>query len=240
MTHVPPLLSLVDVAVTRGSGEAHSHPLHGVRLDINAARCTAVVGPSGAGKSTLLRLLNRMDDASTGEVLFHGRPIASYDVLDLRRRVGLVAQVPVLLCDTVREELRVAAPDLDDAEARRLLRDVALDESFLDRETTSLSGGEAQRVCLARALTVHPEVLLLDEPTSALDAFAARAVEQVLARLREHGLTTVLVSHDLEQAQRLADDVVVVVGGTVADTGPVDRVFAQPSDAARTFLRGVS
>jgi putative ABC transport system ATP-binding protein len=240
MTDVAAVFSLADVTVTRGRAESHSHPLSHVRVTIAAGRCTAVVGPSGAGKSTLLRLLNRMDDASVGEVRFHDRPIASYDVLELRRRVGLVAQVPVLLGETVREELRVAVPDLADADARRLLRDVALDDAFLDRESASLSGGEAQRVCLARALTVHPEVLLLDEPTSALDAFAARAVEQVLARLHGTGLTTVLVSHDLDQARRLADDVVVVVGGSVVDAGPADRVFGSPAEPARAFLGGVS
>ena len=232
--------ALVDVTVTRGAGARHAHPLSGVSVEIAAGRCTALVGPSGAGKSTLLRLLNRMDDPSAGQVLFHGRPIDSYDVLDLRRRVGLVQQSPVLLTDQVRAELQVGDPGVDDDRAVALLADVGLGQEFLGRDTAGLSGGEAQRLCVARALSVRPEALLLDEPTSALDAFAAHAVEKALADLVDRGLTTVLVSHDLQQARRLADDVVVLVAGRLADAGPVARVFADPATPqARRFLEGV-
>ena len=232
--------ALVDVTVTRGAGDRHAHPLSAVSVELAAGRCTAIVGPSGAGKSTLLRLLNRMDDPSAGRVLFQGKPIDSYDVLELRRRVGLVQQSPVLLTDHVRDELRVGDTGVDDDRAVALLADVGLSPEFLARDTAGLSGGEAQRLCVARALSVRPEALLLDEPTSALDAFAARAVENALADLVHRGLTTVLVSHDLEQARRLADDVVVLVGGQVADAGPAARVYADPATAqARHFLEGV-
>ncbi len=227
--------------MTRGVGDTHSHPLSNVRLELAAGRCTVVVGPSGAGKSTLLRLLNRLEEPSGGRVCFHGRPIASYDVLELRRRVGLVQQVPVLLGDTVAEYLRVAVPTLSAADCAGLLEQVALGPEFLARQTGGLSGGEGQRVCLARALSLHPEVLLLDEPTSALDAFAGHAVEGVLQGLLAQGLTLVMVSHDLRQARRLADDMVVVSAGAVVDAGPVERVFDEPAtQAARTFLGGVS
>jgi len=241
MTSMSAAFSLRDVTVTKGAGEQHVHPLRGITVDVAPGRCTAVVGPSGAGKSTLLRLLNRMDDPASGDVLYAGRPIASYDVLALRRRVGLVQQTPLLLTERVADELRLADPALDDDGAVRLLRDVGLEPEFLARESASLSGGEAQRVCLARALAVQPEALLLDEPTSALDAFAGRVVEQVLQDLVHRNLTTVLVSHDLRQAQRLADDIVVVVAGAVVDAGPADRVFAEPATpVARRFLEGVS
>ena len=238
---MPPAFSLRDVTVTRGTGDNHMHPLQGVSVDIAAGRCTAIVGPSGAGKSTLLRLLNRMDDPAAGEVDYDGQPLPSYDVLALRRRVGLVQQVPVLLTEQVADELRVADAALTEDDVSRLLHDVGLEAHFGLRDVASLSGGEAQRVCVARALAAGPEVLLLDEPTSALDAFAARTVESVLEDLVRRNLTTVLVSHDLRQAQRLADDVIVVVAGTVVDQGPVARVFAEPaSAAARRFLEGVS
>jgi putative ABC transport system ATP-binding protein len=232
--------ALVDVTVTLGTGDRHAHPLSSVSVEIAAGRCTALVGPSGAGKSTLLRLLNRMDDPSAGQVVFRGRPIETYDVLELRRRVGLVQQAPVLLTDHVRDELRVGDPGVDDDRAVALLADVGLDAEFLGRDTAGLSGGEAQRLCVARALSVRPEALLLDEPTSSLDAFAAHAVEQALADLVHRGLTTVLVSHDLQQARRLADDVVVLVGGHVVDAGPTRRVYADPATPqARRFLEGV-
>jgi putative ABC transport system ATP-binding protein len=212
------VLVLEDVGVERGGTAV----LSGVSAAFHSGRCTAVAGPSGAGKSTVLRLLDRLVEPTSGRVLFHGRPLPSYDVLELRRRVGLVQQAPVLLGATVREDLAVGRPALSGEEAAGLLARAGLDGVPLDRDTASLSGGEAQRLCLARALAVGPEVLLLDEPTSALDAVAAQAVERVVRALVADGLTAVLVSHDLRQARRLADDVVVLRAGRVVEAGPAD------------------
>ncbi|UJB46713.1 phosphate ABC transporter ATP-binding protein [Streptomyces sp. A1-5] len=198
--------------------------LHAICAEIPAAACTALVGPSGAGESTLLRLLNRLGEPTSGTVRFHGRPLASLDVLSLRRRVGLVGQQPVLLTETVHDELSVGRPGLDDEQADALLRQVGLPPAMLGRTTSGLSGGEAQRVCLARALAVEPEVLLLDEPTSALDAASARAVERTVRDLVGAGLCVVLVSHNLAQARRVADHVLVLSSGRLADAGPADQV----------------
>lgn len=236
-----PVFVLDRVEVTRGEGDDHVHPLRDISFAVAAARVTVVVGPSGAGKSTLLRLLNRMEEPSAGVVSFHGRPLPSYDVLALRRRVGLLMQRPTPFPGTVLENVRAGAPALTEDEARSLLARVGLAESFLPRDTADLSGGEAQRVCLARALAVGPEVLLLDEATSALDPFAANVVERVVRALADDGLTGVMVSHDLAQARRLADDLVVVVDGRVAAAGPAADVFAGGGDPAATaYLRGVS
>lgn len=210
------VLALEEVAVVRGGVTV----LADVTAAIGSGRCTAIAGPSGAGKSTLLRLLDRLEEPTAGSVLLHGRPLPSYDVLEVRRRVGLVQQAPVLLGATVLEDLRVGRPAVTEAEALDLLARVGLAEQAPDRPTATLSGGEAQRLCLARALAVAPEVLLLDEPTSALDAVAAMAVERVVRALVADGLTAVLVSHDLRQARRLADDVVVLRGGRVEEAGP--------------------
>ena len=209
------MLALEDVTVTR----AGTTVLAGVSAAFPAGRCTAVAGPSGAGKSTLLRLLDRLLEPTSGRVLFHGRPLPSYDVLEVRRRVGLVQQAPIVLGETVLTDLRVGRPELPADEALGLLARAGLDLD-LDRRTADLSGGEAQRLCLARALAVGPEVLLLDEPTSALDAVAAQAVERVVRALVADGLSAVLVSHDLHQARRLADDVVVLERGRVVEAGP--------------------
>ena len=205
------------VSVVRGA----TRVLDDVSAAFAPGRCTAVAGPSGAGKSTLLRLLDRLLEPTSGRVLFHGRPLPSYDVLEVRRRVGLLQQAPAILGATVLADLRVGRPTLDEAEAAVLLGRAGLDGLPLDRGTSSLSGGEAQRLCLARALAVGPEVLLLDEPTSALDAVAAQAVERVVRALVADGLSAVLVSHDLRQARRLADDVLVLQGGRVVESGPV-------------------
>jgi putative ABC transport system ATP-binding protein len=211
-----PVLSLEDVRVVRGDVAV----LDGITAQITAGRCTALAGPSGAGKTTLLRLLDRLEEPTSGRVLLHARPLPSYDVLEVRRRVGLVQQAPVLLGTTVLEDLRVGRPALTEDEAVHLLGRVGLADQALSRVTASLSGGEAQRLCLARALAVGPEVLLLDEPTSALDAVAAMSVERVVRALVADGLTAVLVSHDLRQARRLADDVVVLRAGRIDEVGP--------------------
>lgn len=221
------MLVLEQVSVVRGGTTV----LDDVSATLPAGRCTAVAGPSGAGKSTLLRLLDRLLEPTTGRVLLHGRPLPSYDVRELRRRVGLVQQVPVVLGETVLADLRVGRPELPEPEAAALLARAGLEGLALDRPTTGLSGGEAQRLCLARALAVGPEVLLLDEPTSALDAVAAQAVERVVRSLVAGGLTAVLVSHDLAQARRLADEVVVLRAGRVVETGPA---------AGSHYLAGVS
>lgn len=237
-----PLFAVDAVTVTHPAVAGDRHALYGVTQPIHAGRVTALVGPSGAGKTTFLRLLNRLEEPTGGEVRFHGRPLPSYDVLALRRRVGMLQQAPVLLGASVLDDLRVGAPRLGEAEAAVLLERVGLPaEEFAGRRTEGLSGGEAQRLCLARALAVGPEVLLLDEPTSALDSFAAAAVERVVRGLVDDGLTVVMVSHDLRQARRLADDVVVLIGGRVGYAGPVREVFGDsvPADV-RTFLRGAS
>jgi putative ABC transport system ATP-binding protein len=216
MTAMQPVLSLEDVHVVRDGVTV----LGGITADIAPGRCTALAGPSGAGKSTLLRLLDRLEEPSSGRVLLRGRALASYDVLEVRRRVGLVQQVPVLLGTTVIEDLRTGRPALTEDEATDLLGRAGLADQALTRVTSSLSGGEAQRLCLARALAVGPEVLLLDEPTSALDAVAAMSVERVVRSLVGDGMTAVLVSHDLRQARRLADDVLVLRAGRLAEAGP--------------------
>jgi putative ABC transport system ATP-binding protein len=216
MAGMQPVLALDDVRVVRGDAVV----LDGITAEIAPGRCTALAGPSGAGKSTLLRLLDRLEEPTSGSVLLRGRALPSYDVLEVRRRVGLVQQAPVLLGTTVLEDLRVGRPALTEDEAHDLLGRVGLGDQTLDRATASLSGGEAQRLCLARALAVGPEVLLLDEPTSALDAVAAMSVERVVRALVEDGLTAVLVSHDLRQARRLADDVLVLRSGRLEEAGP--------------------
>ena len=213
------MLELQDVTLVR-SGRTI---LDRVSAVFGHGACTAVAGPSGSGKSTLLRLLDRLEEPDSGRVLLHGRPLTDLDVLEVRRCVGLVQQVPVVLGATVLEDVRTGRP-VDEATAARLLERAGLPGIDLGRDTASLSGGEAQRLALARALAVEPEVLLLDEPTSALDAAAAAAVEEVVHRLVAEGLTAVLVSHDRAQTRRLATSVVVLERGRVVETGPADRV----------------
>jgi putative ABC transport system ATP-binding protein len=189
-----------DVRVDGDSGPI----LTGFSARIPADGLTAMVGPSGAGKTTLLRLLNRLDDPDAGDVLLDGRNVRSYDVLELRRRVQFVGQVPVTFPGTVAAQV---GPDVD-----QLLARVGLDPVLATRDADRLSVGEAQRMCLARALARRPECLLLDEPTSALDTRSKGGVETLIRSLADDGLTVVMVTHDPGQAENLADRVLVVGG----------------------------
>ncbi|MEC3956444.1 ATP-binding cassette domain-containing protein [Nocardia sp. CDC153] len=204
------MASIVLEQVSLGHGA--TCVLSGVDATFAAGRCTAVVGPSGAGKTTLLRLLNRFGEPDSGRVLFDGTPVVEMDVLDLRRRVGLVPQRPVLLTDTVAEEVQVGRAVAAERVAE-LLATVGLPEGFAARRCVELSGGEAQRVCLARALAVEPEVLLLDEPTSALDGASAVAIGEMIRAHVDTGGSVVLVSHDPGFVAEVSDEVWTLAGG---------------------------
>jgi putative ABC transport system ATP-binding protein len=175
---------------------------------------TALLGPSGSGKSTLLRLLNRLADPDEGTVRFHGTDVRELDPLELRRRVGLVPQLPAPVPGTVADNVRFG-PRLEgkDVDPEPPVVLAGLDASFLDRDAARLSVGEQQRVMLARALALEPEVLLLDEPTASLDAGAKAAVEDALGGLT--GVSVVLVTHDESQAERLVSHVVRIENGRI-------------------------
>ncbi|HEY4097490.1 MAG TPA: phosphate ABC transporter ATP-binding protein [Baekduia sp.] len=186
--------------------------LHDVSLALPEDGITVLQGPSGAGKSTLLRLLNRLEAPTAGTVRYRGEDLVGRDVLAHRREVGMVFQAPVLFPGTIADNLAVARP-LDAPEA--LLERAGLPASFLTREAGTLSGGEAQRACLARALGTRPRVLLMDEPTSSLDPAAARLIEELARHLAAEGVPIILVSHDREQARRLGDRIVELDEGRV-------------------------
>ncbi|HEU5083832.1 MAG TPA: phosphate ABC transporter ATP-binding protein [Acidimicrobiales bacterium] len=178
---------------------------------------TCLLGASGAGKSTLLRLCNRLEVPTSGQVRFRGRPLDDIDPLELRRDVGMVFQRPTLFPGTVRANLLVADPDADEPAMVEVLHRAALPASFLDRDGDSLSGGEAQRACLARTLITRPDVLLMDEPTSALDPTATKELEELGRALADAGMPVLWVTHDLHQADRIADRRIVLVRGRLAD-----------------------
>lgn len=225
------LFAFEAVVVRAPDGTAILGPLDGA---IPAGGITVVRGPSGAGKTTLLRLCNRLAVPDAGVVRFHGDDVAALDPLALRRRVGMVFQAPVMLAATVAADLRLADPSLDGAGVAALLQRVGLDPDFADRETSGLSGGEAQRACIARALATGPEVLLADEPTSALDPDRAATIEALVRRLAGEGLDVVWVTHLAEQAARLADRVLTLAGGRLeaeAGAGTTTRDAAEAGEA---------
>jgi putative ABC transport system ATP-binding protein len=190
--------------------------LRGLDLSI-AAGATAILGPSGCGKSTLLRLLDRLVDPDEGVVRFRGLDVRELDPLELRRRVALVPQLPAPIPGSVGENVcygpALRGQQLDPVPPLRL---AGLDPSFVERDAARLSVGEQQRVMLARALALEPEVLLLDEPTAALDEAAKAGVEGTLRDLAGRArLSIVLVTHDSGQAARLAQRVVRLEEGRI-------------------------
>jgi putative ABC transport system ATP-binding protein len=184
---------------------------------------TALIGPSGAGKSTLLRLLNRLADPGVGTVRYRGRDLRDFDVLELRREVALVPQLPALLDGTVADNVGYG-PGLcgEGCEVETALALAGLDAAFATRPARKLSVGEQQRVMLARALALKPDVLLLDEPTAALDERARDAVERTLLDLRRRlSASLIVVTHDQAQARRLADRLVLLENGRILNDGEV-------------------
>lgn len=216
--------------------------LRGVSAAMPEGGISCVVGPSGAGKSTLLRAINRLIEPTSGEVYLDGEPTSGMDPLLLRRRVGMVFQLPALFGASVEEAILYGARLAGrDAEADRLLEMVGLDVSFGGRDPQSLSVGQQQRVSVARALALRPEVLLMDEPTSALDEAARRRIEELVRELNASlGLTIVVVSHHLDQVERLADHVVLLAAGRSEGEWRREEFFSHEGERARQFISGRS
>lgn len=174
-------------------------------LGVQSGELITVMGPSGSGKSTLLRLINRLSEPDSGIILLNGKDTRDYDPLELRRKIGMVFQVPIVFRGSVRDNIALGMKlwgSYTDIEA--LARDTGIPEALLDADALPLSVGEKQRVCIARALANQPEVLLLDEPTSSLDAVTAEKIEGLLLSMRgERNLTMLWVTHDREQAKRI-------------------------------------
>jgi putative ABC transport system ATP-binding protein len=200
-----------------------------VSVEIRTRELVAVVGPSGSGKSSFLRLLNRLDEPTSGTVHLEGVDYRQIPPRELRRRIGMVTQRAFLFPGSVAENIsfgpRQRGEELPLDEIDRLLVHVGL-PGFADRNVANLSGGEAQRVSLARALANSPTVLLLDEPTSALDQEAKLGIELLIEKIvQQSRLTCVLVTHDFEQASRIADRVMVFQAGRVLRVGSAEEVL---------------
>ena len=221
-------------------GAGGAEILAGVDALVPDGEVTAVVGPSGAGKSTLLRAINRLIEPTSGEVYLDGEPTGSLEPLELRRRVGMVFQIPALFGDSVEDAIlygaRLAGRSADPG---RLLEVVGLDPLVSGRRPETLSVGQQQRVAIARALALQPEALLLDEPTSALDEGARRKIEELVGGLNARlGLTMVFVSHDLSQVERIADRVVVLAEGRSEGEWSREDFFSGAGERARHLIAG--
>jgi putative ABC transport system ATP-binding protein len=197
--------------------------LHQVTTSIPEKRIFTIVGPSGAGKSTFLRTINRLVETRSGEIRLDGKSVKEMEPVTLRKKVGMVFQIPLAFEGTVEENLLIG-PRLNSMEppdVSELMDMVGLSRSFLKRKANELSVGEQQRMCIGRAIANRPEVLLLDEPTASLDPDSARVVEDLILELKEIGqLTLVVVTHNVEQGKRIGDWTMLMNEGRSMRTMP--------------------
>ena len=222
------------------------HALKNVNLALQEREITAFIGPSGCGKSTLLKTLNRMNDLVegcriTGSVQLDGKDVyGKMDVSLLRKRVGMVFQkpnpFPMSIYDNVAYGPRThgvrGKAKLDDI-VERSLRDAAIWDEVKDRlkkDALGMSGGQQQRLCIARALAVEPEVLLMDEPTSALDPISTSKIEELCLQLKER-YTIIMVTHNMQQAARISDKTAFFLLGEVIEYGQTQQLFSMPADS---------
>lgn len=210
--------------------------LKGIDLAVPCDGILAVAGPSGAGKSTLLRLLNRLDDPVSGTITWEGRDLKSWDPRELRRRLAMIFQKAPIFPGTVLDNFTVAEPEIDRERAHHVLDHVGMPRDLLDREASWLSGGEAQRMCIARALLTRPAVLLADEPTASLDTAARRTVEDLGREIAASGVPIVWITHDTAQLRRLAEHVVVLVDGEIVAFGHLSELDEHPDPTIRELV----
>ncbi len=231
------IFSLDNVSLKRGGKTL----LKNINFTVEKGEIFSIFGPSGAGKSSLLRLLNRLYEPETGKIFFNGKDIREYDPGELRKRVGMVFQIPVMFEGTVEENLKIGADIWRiNIEPENLLEMVQLNKDKLHQKAERLSVGEAQRVAIARTLALEPEVLLMDEPTSALDPATTLGIENLVKSLnRELELTVIFVSHNIQQIERLGGRGLLLVDGEIKEIGKINQILKSPeTKEMMKFLSG--
>ncbi len=204
---------------------------------------TTLVGPSGAGKSTLFKLLNGLRTADSGEIIIHGKNINTYPPVDLRRHVGLALQSAPMINGTVYKNLALPltlnGKELTEETAKELLHLVGLEEELIQRKTKDLSGGQRQKLSIARTLVNRPKILLLDEITSSLDRISQQDIEELIVRINEKYETTIIwITHNLEQALNLGHYTWFLKAGELIESGPIDVLKNPTNEEIIQFVKG--
>ncbi|GIN89205.1 putative ABC transporter ATP-binding protein YjkB [Siminovitchia terrae] len=206
-------------------------------------KITTLAGPSGAGKSTLLKLCNGLISPTAGNIYIHSKHISEYEPVELRRTVGIALQNAPMVKGSVYRNLalplELAGKKLAKEEAASILKDVGLEDSLLDRDSKDLSGGQKQKVSIARTLLNRPRILLLDEITASLDQTSSREIEQLIVKINQrYNVTMVWITHNLEQARTIGHYTWVMIAGKVAETGESKLLESPKTDEVRHFVEG--
>lgn len=215
--------------------------LNKINGKIYKGKITTIIGPSGAGKSTFLSLINALRSPTSGEILIDGKEIDTYDPIELRRKVQLVSQEATMIKGSVKDNLELPLAlqnkQLTDDDAEKYLENVNLPISFLNKNSKELSGGEKQKLSLARSLVNKPSIMLLDEVTSALDRKSKDAIEELLIQIKDkHDVTMIWITHDINQAMRLSDYVWVMMGGKLVEAGTSEDIKHSKNDDVKNFI----
>jgi ABC-type methionine transport system ATPase subunit len=219
--------------------------LDNINLTVSNNDFLAILGPSGSGKSTLLRLLNCLDSPSSGSIKFQGCPFEDLEITDLRKKIGMVFQTPVLINDTVRNNLNITrrwdktGSIFTDKELSQLLETVGLTGAFLNKDARTLSGGECQRIALAQVLLNRPQVLLLDEPTANMDPQLGRLILMTIQAIyKKYKLTVIMVSHDHRLVREFSQRIIFLFNGRIEFETTADKLNDIQSPAINRFLKG--
>ncbi|MFD3449683.1 phosphate ABC transporter ATP-binding protein [Microbacteriaceae bacterium 4G12] len=207
------------------------------------SKITTLVGPSGAGKTTLFKLCNGLISPDSGDIYINDKKIELYNPIELRRTVGLALQNAAMISGSVWRNLSLSltlqGKELHEEEARELLNLVGLEDKFLHHNVKDLSGGQRQKVSIARTLVNKPKILLLDEITSSLDRVSQQEIEELIIRINKKYLTTILwITHNLEQASSIGDYTWVMMNGEVIETGKSDLLHHPKDERVKFFIRG--
>ncbi len=200
-----------------------------ITLSFEKNRIYSIIGPSGAGKSSLLRLLNRLDEPTSGEIFFHESSACDNAPENIRKKIGYLFQTPYLFPETVRDNLLYAESSLTNDKINEILNQVHVEPELLDRKVSTLSVGQSQRVALGRLLATRPEIIMLDEPTSSLDPTYTEAIEKtILEIVKNTDLTVLVVTHHPNQALRLKGEAILLVEGKLIEAGSAEQIINDP------------